>query len=74
MTEPALVESEIFALERPEPSLLTYYALSSLLLGPFFFFAPTTSTISNKMGSFGSLPLTEISNRIADVESNIANL
>ena len=39
MTEPSLTESEIFALERPEPGLLTYYALSSLLLGPFFFFA-----------------------------------
>ncbi len=37
MTEPALTESEILALERPESSLLTYYVLSSLLLGPFFF-------------------------------------
>ena len=37
MPEPTLTEREIFALERPEPSLLTYYALSSLLLGPFFF-------------------------------------
>ncbi len=36
-TEPALTESEIFALERPESSLLTYYVLSPLLLGPFFF-------------------------------------
>ena len=35
----SLTESEIFALERPESSLLTYYGLSSLLLGPFFFFA-----------------------------------
>jgi putative membrane protein len=34
-----LSENEIFALERPRPSLFTYYALSSLLLGPFFFFA-----------------------------------
>lgn len=31
-------EREIFALERPEPSLRVYYVLSSLLLGPFFFF------------------------------------
>ena len=31
-------EREIFALERPEQSLLVYYALTSLLLGPFFFF------------------------------------
>ena len=37
MSEPALTESEIFALERPESSLLIYYGLSSLLLGPFFF-------------------------------------
>jgi membrane protein YdbS with pleckstrin-like domain len=37
--ERALTESEIFALERPEQSLLIYYLLSSLLLGPFFFFA-----------------------------------
>jgi len=29
----------IHALERPHPSLLTYYALGSLLLGPFFFIA-----------------------------------
>ncbi len=34
-----MTESQIFALERPEPGLLTYYALSSLLLGPFFFVA-----------------------------------
>ncbi len=34
---PQISEAEIFALERPEPKLLTYYALSSLLLGPFFF-------------------------------------
>lgn len=32
-------EQKIYALERPESSLLTYYALGSLLLGPFFFFA-----------------------------------
>ncbi len=37
MSEPALTESEIFALERPESGLLTYYGLSSLLFGPFFF-------------------------------------
>ncbi len=30
-------ESEIFALERPESSLLYYYAFRSILLGPFFF-------------------------------------
>lgn len=34
----AISEAEIFALERPEPKLLTYYVLSSLMLGPFFFF------------------------------------
>ncbi len=39
MPEPALTESEIFALDRPEPSLLYYYAAGSILLGPFFFFA-----------------------------------
>jgi putative membrane protein len=38
MSEPALTESEIFALERPESSLLYYYAFLSLLAGPFFFF------------------------------------
>lgn len=32
-------ESELFAISRPAPVLLTYYAVSSLLLGPFFFFA-----------------------------------
>lgn len=36
--EPMISEAEIYALERPEPKLLVYYALSSLLLGPFFFF------------------------------------
>jgi putative membrane protein len=30
-------EQAIFAIERPSPKLLTYYALSSLVLGPFFF-------------------------------------
>ena len=39
MSESVLTESEIFALERPQPSLLIYYALSSLLLGPFFLVA-----------------------------------
>lgn len=29
----------IHAIERPHPSLLTYYALGSLVLGPFFFIA-----------------------------------
>jgi len=38
MTEAhALDEHAIFAIERPSPKLLTYYALSSLALGPFFF-------------------------------------
>ncbi len=37
MSEPALTEREIFALERPESSLLIYYAGRSLLLGPLFF-------------------------------------
>jgi putative membrane protein len=30
-------ESDIFDLERPSPRLLTYYLLSSLVLGPLFF-------------------------------------
>ncbi len=30
-------EEAIFAIARPDPKLLTYYFLSSLLLGPFFF-------------------------------------
>jgi uncharacterized membrane protein YdbT with pleckstrin-like domain len=30
-------ERAIFAIERPSPRLLTYYGLSSLVLGPFFF-------------------------------------
>ncbi len=38
MSESSLSESEIFALERPEQSLLYYYAFTSLLFGPFFFF------------------------------------
>lgn len=33
-----LSENDIFALERPEPALLYYYAAGSLLLGPFCFF------------------------------------
>ncbi len=37
MSEPTLTESEIFALERPEQSLLYYYAFTSLLFGPLFF-------------------------------------
>jgi len=32
-----LDERAIFAIERPSPRLLTYYALSSLVLGPLFF-------------------------------------
>ena len=32
-------DDAIRALERPHASLLTYYVLGSLLLGPFFFFA-----------------------------------
>ena len=34
MSKRQLTDSEIRALERPEPSLLTYYVLSSLLWGP----------------------------------------
>jgi putative membrane protein len=30
-------EQAIFAIERPSPKLFTYYCLSSLVLGPFFF-------------------------------------
>jgi len=30
-------EAAVFAIERPSPKLLTYYALSSLMLGPLFF-------------------------------------
>lgn len=33
----SLSQEEIFAIERPKSSLLVYYVLSSLLLGPFFF-------------------------------------
>ena len=35
---PTLDEASIYALERPVPKLLVFYALSSLMLGPFFFF------------------------------------
>lgn len=35
--ERPLDERAIFAIERPCPRLLTYYFLSSLVLGPFFF-------------------------------------
>ncbi len=34
--DPEAVET-VFALERPDPKLLTYYALGSLLAGPLFF-------------------------------------
>ena len=37
MSELVPSESEIFALERPESSLMYYYAFLSLLAGPFFF-------------------------------------
>jgi putative membrane protein len=37
MTTPHLSEQEIYSLERPVQNLLIYYALTSLLLGPFFF-------------------------------------
>ena len=33
---PSLTSDEIFAIERPDPSLLTYYVLASFLAGPFF--------------------------------------
>ena len=36
-TNNSLGESAIFAIERPAPNLFTYYALSSLVLGPLFF-------------------------------------
>jgi uncharacterized membrane protein YdbT with pleckstrin-like domain len=32
------VRDQVFAIERPDPSLFTYYAITSLILGPFFFF------------------------------------
>ncbi len=37
MTDPTLSEADILAIERPEPSLLAYYILSSVLFGPVFF-------------------------------------
>ena len=37
MTQPTASEAEILAIERPEPSLLAYYILSSVMLGPLFF-------------------------------------
>lgn len=33
---PALTTEQIFAIERPDPSLMSYYVLASLLAGPFF--------------------------------------
>ena len=41
MVEQRLSEGEIFALERPEPTLFTYYLIQSFLAGPFFFFPLT---------------------------------
>jgi len=32
------LERKVLAIERPHPNLFTYYALTSILLGPFFFF------------------------------------
>ena len=37
MTTQQIDESTIFALERPAPNLMTYYLLSSFVLGPLFF-------------------------------------
>ncbi len=36
MSKPCLSDRQIFALKRPMPRLLAYYALLSLLAGPFF--------------------------------------
>lgn len=36
-TDTSFDESAIFAIERPAPNLFTYYVVSSLALGPFFF-------------------------------------
>ncbi len=36
--KPLVHESDIFALSRPAPALMKYYLLTSLALGPFFFF------------------------------------
>jgi membrane protein YdbS with pleckstrin-like domain len=32
-----VIEQQVFAIERPSPELMKYYALSSLLFGPLFF-------------------------------------
>jgi putative membrane protein len=32
-----VIEERVFAIERPAPELMKYYAISSLLLGPLFF-------------------------------------
>ena len=37
ISENSYDESAIFAIERPAPALMTYYVLSSFLLGPLFF-------------------------------------
>jgi putative membrane protein len=39
VTHPTLSEAEILAIERPEPSLLAYYVISSVRFGPVFFVA-----------------------------------
>lgn len=31
-----MADDRIFELERPDPALMTYYALAALLAGPFF--------------------------------------
>jgi putative membrane protein len=38
-TDSSFDESALFAIERPAPNLFTYYVISSLALGPFFFIA-----------------------------------
>jgi putative membrane protein len=37
VTHPTLSEAEILAIERPQPSLLAYYIISSVMFGPVFF-------------------------------------
>jgi putative membrane protein len=37
VTHPTPSEAEILAIERPEPSLLAYYIISSVVFGPAFF-------------------------------------
>jgi putative membrane protein len=37
VSNPALSEAEILAIQRPERTLLAYYVISSLMAGPFFF-------------------------------------